>query len=231
MQKKDTVKNAVVLLSGGLDSTTTAAVAVSQGYAVYALTIDYHHRHRQEIEAAKRVAAKIGVKKHIIFPLDLRIFGGSSLTSGIEVTKDVPLENIGEQIPTSYVPARNTIFLSLALAFAETVKAEAIFIGVSATDYSGYPDCRPEFIWAFSELAQLATAAGVSGRKISIETPLIGLSKKETILLGQSLGVDYYLTHTCYDPLPDGTNCGRCESCLLRLNGFKEAGIADPLRY
>ncbi|MCL2742403.1 MAG: 7-cyano-7-deazaguanine synthase QueC [Planctomycetaceae bacterium] len=224
-----TSKNAVVLLSGGLDSATTAYLSASQGYTLYALTVDYNQRHKCELEAAKRVAAAIGVRQHIMFPLDLRLFGGSSLTSEMEVVKYVPLEKIGQQIPTSYVPARNLLFLSLALAFAETVNAETVFIGISATDYSGYPDCRPEFIEAFSETAQLATAAGVSGRSIRIETPLIGLSKKETILLGLSLGVDYSLTHTCYDPLPDGKSCGRCESCLLRRRGFEEAELPDPL--
>lgn len=208
---------AVVLLSGGLDSATVAAVARRDGYEVNALTIDYNQRHRVEVDAAKRVAASLGVRKHIIMPVDLRLFGGSSLTDEIEVEKNIPLEQIGQSVPGTYVPARNTIFLSLALAFAEVESAERIYIGISAVDYSGYPDCRPEFLDAFSAMAQLATKAGVEGRAaITIEAPLLHLSKQETVQLGRSLGVDYSLTHSCYDPDPTGQSCGQCESCKLR---------------
>ena len=223
---------AVVLLSGGLDSTTAAAVAKSEGFELYALTIDYNQRHRVELEAARRVADWLGVRCHIVMPIDLRLFGGSSLTDDIEVPKDISLEQIGQTIPNTYVPARNTIFLSLALAFAETTDSEKIYIGISEVDYSGYPDCRPEFLAAFSELARLATQTGVEGKStISIEAPLMHLRKSEIIRLGISHGVDYGLTYTCYDPLSDGQSCGRCESCLLRLTAFREIGQTDPLRY
>lgn len=222
---------AVILLSGGLDSTTAGAVARREGNELYALTMDYGQRHQVEIEAARRVAAWLGVREHIVFPIDLRLFGGSSLTAEWEVCKDVPLEKIGTDIPTSYVPARNTIFLSLALAYAETVGAAKIYIGVSQIDYSGYPDCRQEFITAFTHLANLATGAGVTGTmRFRVEAPLIALSKKEIIQLGLSLGIDYSMTHTCYDPAPSGTACKRCESCLLRLRAFAELGLTDPMK-
>ncbi|MDR1963772.1 MAG: 7-cyano-7-deazaguanine synthase QueC [Planctomycetaceae bacterium] len=227
------MKRAVVLLSGGLDSTTAAAVAKSEGNELFALTINYNQRHRVELDAARRVADWLGVSRHIVMPVDLRLFGGSSLTSDhVAVPKDIVPEKIGQHIPNTYVPARNTIFLALALALAETSNASKIYIGVSQVDYSGYPDCRPEFLSAFSTLANLATKAGIeSTQKITIEAPLMLLSKTETIRLGLSLGVDYSLTHTCYDPASTGLACGHCESCLLRLNAFKELGIADPIKY
>lgn len=225
------MSKAVVLLSGGLDSTTVAAVAKSEGHELYALTIDYNQRHRIELAAAKQVADWLGVKGQIVFPIDLRLFGGSSLTAEIDVEKPDCAAPLGQTIPSSYVPARNTIFLSLALAFAETVDASAIYIGISNVDYSGYPDCRPEFLDAFSALADLATAVGVNGTKFQIQAPLLSLSKADTIRLGLSLGVDYSLTHTCYDPTENGLACGRCESCLLRLRAFAEVGLADPLAY
>ncbi len=221
----------VVLLSGGLDSTTAAAVAKSKGDELYALTIDYNQRHRIELDAAQRVADWLGVRKHLVLPLDLRLFGGSSLTDALDVPKDVPATEIGKTIPNTYVPARNTVFLSLGLAFAETVDASEIHIGVSAVDSSGYPDCRPEFIEAFERLANVATKAGIESRPFSIRTPLLHLSKTETIKLGLSLGVDYSLTFTCYDPTSDGKSCGRCESCSLRLKAFRDAGLVDPLSY
>ena len=221
------MQRAVILLSGGLDSATVAAIAKSEGYELYALTIDYGQRHRIEIEAAKKVAKHLGVAEHVILPVDFRLFGGSSLTDDIEVPKDVPIEQIGQTIPNTYVPARNTVFLSLALAYAESVGAEKIYIGISEVDYSGYPDCRPEFLQAFNALAQLATKAGIEGTPLSIEAPLMFLSKSETILRGLELGVDYSLTFTCYAPLPDGKSCGRCESCLLRQKAFYEAGVPD----
>jgi len=221
---------AVILLSGGLDSATATAIAKNEGYELFALTIDYGQRHRIEIESAKKVAEHLGVVKHVIMPVDFRLFGGSSLTDDIEVPKDVPLEQIGNHIPNTYVPARNTVFLSLALAFAESVSANKIYIGISNVDYSGYPDCRPEFLQAFISLARWATKAGVEGHSIVIESPLLSLTKRETILRGLELGVDYSLTFTCYDPLPEGKSCGRCESCQLRQTAFREAGIVDPVR-
>jgi 7-cyano-7-deazaguanine synthase len=229
-EKGDIMQRAVVLLSGGLDSTTAAAAAKKDGYELYALTVDYNQRHRSEIESAKKVARFLDVCRHVIVPVDLRLFGGSSLTSGLAVPKDVPLEQIGAHIPNTYVPARNTIFLSLALAFAETVEADTIIIGVSGVDYSGYPDCRPEFLNAFISLANLATKAGTERQPFTIKAPLISLGKKETLELGLSLGVDYSLTWTCYDPV-DGLSCGHCESCLLRLKAFSDLGIRDPLPY
>ncbi|MDR2346562.1 MAG: 7-cyano-7-deazaguanine synthase QueC [Planctomycetaceae bacterium] len=225
------MKRAVVLLSGGLDSSTVAAVASSDGYEIFALTIDYNQRHRIEIESAKRVVKSIGAIQHVILPLNLRLFGGSSLTDDWEVTKNVPVDKIGNSIPTSYVPARNIIFLSVAFAYAETIQAEKIYIGVSAIDYSGYPDCRPEFLTAFENMAKLATKVGNEGGKISIVAPLVHLDKTAAIKLGLKLGVDYSLTHTCYDPADDGLACGVCESCLLRLQAFKNAGIKDPIKY
>ncbi len=225
-------EKAVILLSGGLDSTTVCAVAKSQGREIYALTINYNQRNVWEINAAKQVARSVGVVEHVVFPINLRLFGGSSLTdSAIDVDKNVSLEEIGKGIPSSYVPARNTIFLSLALAFAETRDASEIWIGVNSLDYSGYPDCRPEYIDAFSKMAQLATKVGVEGKKLEIKTPLLHLTKREIIKLGLSLGVDYSITRTCYDLDDQGLACGKCESCQLRKNGFAEAGALDPTPY
>jgi len=221
----------VILLSGGLDSATAAAIAKSKGYELFALTIDYGQRHKIEIESAKKIAQHLGVAKHIVMPIDLRRFGGSSLTSESDVPKDVPLEQIGQSIPNTYVPARNTVFLALALAFAESVGAEKIYIGVSGIDYSGYPDCRPEFLQAFNTLANLATKSGIESSVFSIEAPLLSFTKRETILCGLEHGVDYSLTFTCYDPSPMGKSCGRCEACQLRLHAFREAGVPDPLEY
>ena len=223
---------AVVLLSGGLDSTTVGAVARSTGADLYALTIDYNQRHRVELDAAQRVAKWLGVRQHVVLPIDLRVFGGSSLTAELTVPKDVEMETIGKNIPNTYVPARNTVFLSLALAYAESVAAQEIYIGISSVDYSGYPDCRPEFLSAFETLANRATRAGVEQPGyFTIKAPLLYLTKKEVIVLGRSLGVDYSLTRTCYDPDENGRSCGRCESCLLRIKGFQEVGIPDPIPY
>ena len=223
---------AVVLLSGGMDSATTAAVARQQGFALYALSFRYGQRHAAELQAAERVAASLGVIRHAIVDIDLRSFGGSALTADIPVPKDRDLDVIGEGIPVTYVPARNTIFLSFALAWAEVLGAADIFIGVNALDYSGYPDCRPEFIAAFQQLASLATRAGTQERRrFTIHTPLIELSKREIIELGRVHGVDYELTLSCYDPTPAGEACGRCDACQLRLKGFREAGFSDPARY
>ena len=224
---------AVVLLSGGLDSTTVAAIAKSEGRELYALTIDYNQRHSTELAAARRVADLFGIKHRIVLPIDLRLFGGSSLTSdSISIPKNTALEIIGKEIPSTYVPARNTIFLSLALAFAETVSADEIYIGVSSVDSSGYPDCREEFITAFEHLAGIATKQGVeSSTRLKINAPLQHLSKAETIRRGIELGVDYGLTWTCYAPTDSALACGQCESCLLRLQGFREAGVKDPLKY
>lgn len=220
--------SAVVLLSGGLDSYTAAAVARRDGCQLSALTIDYGQRHAEEIVAARRIAASLGVARHLELAIDLSRMGGSALTStAIAVPKDRPVN--GSTIPVTYVPARNTIFLSLALAWAEVLGADALVIGVNARDYSGYPDCRPEFISAFERMAGLATKAGVEGRAFRVHAPLIALSKGEIIRLGASLGLDYGLTHSCYDPLPGGRPCGRCDSCQLRAAGFLEAGVSDPL--
>lgn len=228
----DAKPKAVVLLSGGLDSTTTLAVAKSLGYELYALTFHYGQRHEVEIEAARRIAARYGVTKHVIVPIDLRQFGGSALTDDFEVPKGRSLEAIGHGIPITYVPARNTIFLSFALAWAEVLGSSDIFLGVNALDYSGYPDCRPEYIAAFQRLAQLATKAGVEGRQhLAIHTPLIHLSKAQIIQKGLELGVDFALTRTCYDPSPRGQACGQCDACLLRLKAFSENGIPDPAPY
>ena len=254
----DHAPNAIVLLSGGLDSATTLAIARAQGFACHALSFDYGQRHRFEIHAARRVAQSLGVVEHRIMTIDLRAFGGSALTADIDVPKDRVLsrplprregggegakiptvedsltpgpspKRRGESIPMTYVPARNTIFLSFALAFAEVIQSTDIFIGVNAIDYSGYPDCRPEYIAAFGTMANLATRAGVEGRGLRIHTPLIDLTKAQIIARGQALGVDYSLTFSCYDPDPrTGRACGRCDSCLLRAAGFREAGIPDP---
>ena len=225
-------KKAVVLLSGGLDSTTVAAIAKQQGYEVYALSFDYGQNHRVELEFAARVAEKLGVARHAVVKVDLRSFGGSALTSDTPVPKHRSAEAIGRGVPVTYVPARNTVFLSLALAWAETLGATDIFIGVNALDYSGYPDCRPEFIAAFETMANLATKMGTEDhRQIRIHTPLIQMTKKEIVETGVKLGVDYSLTTTCYDPSPTGEACAACDACLLRLKGFSEAGIADPARY
>ncbi|HXG67827.1 MAG TPA: 7-cyano-7-deazaguanine synthase QueC [Blastocatellia bacterium] len=225
-------KKAVVLLSGGLDSTTALAVALSEGHEVYAMSFRYGQRHAVELESARRVAHAMGVERHIIVDIDLRAIGGSALTDDIEVPKDRAGDEMASGIPVTYVPARNTIFLSFALAWAETLGAEDIFMGVNALDYSGYPDCRPEYIEAFERMANLATKAGVEGRmKLKIHTPLIAMTKAEIIKTGLALGVDYSLTHSCYDPTPDGLACGRCDSCQLRLKGFREAGAQDPLPY
>ena len=222
---------AVVLLSGGMDSATAAAVALDRGFEVYALSFRYGQRLARELEAAKRVAERLGLRRHVVLDIDLRAFGGSALTGDLEVPKDTPLERIGSTIPATYVPARNTIFLSFALGWAETLGAADIFIGANALDYSGYPDCRPEYIAAFERMANLATRAGVEGGHLRIHTPLISLSKAEIIRLGSALGVEFALTWSCYDPTPEGAACGRCESCALRRKGFREAGVADPTRY
>jgi len=223
--------NAVVLLSGGLDSTTVLAIARREGFTVYALSFCYGQRHQVEIAAAERVARALGVARHIILPIDLRLFGGSALTGDLCVPKGRTLAEMAQDIPVTYVPARNTIFLSFALAWAEVLGAQDIFIGVNALDYSGYPDCRPEYIAAYERMANLATRAGVEGRALRIHTPLIALTKAEIIRTGLALGVDYGLTSTCYDPAPDGVACGACDACLLRRKGFAEAGVADPVPY
>lgn len=223
---------AVVLLSGGMDSAVTAAVARRDGFAVHALSVWYGQRHRVELEAAARVAASLGVRDHVVIELDLRAFGGSALTSDAAVPRDTPLAQIGARVPATYVPARNTIFLALALAHAETLGARDIFIGANAVDYSGYPDCRPEYLAAFERLASLATRAGTEdGVRFAIHAPLLRLPKAEIVKLGLELGVELGLTSTCYDPAPDGAACGRCEACLLRLQGFEAAGLPDPARY
>jgi 7-cyano-7-deazaguanine synthase len=226
---------AVVLLSGGLDSTTVLAIARSEGFAIHALTFGYGQRHSTEIDAARRIARSAGVARHQVVEIDLTLFGGSALTSDIPVPKDrdlAPSSPVAGEIPVTYVPARNTIFLSYALALAEVVEASNIFIGVNALDYSGYPDCRPEYIDAFEKMANLATRAGVEGRtRVVIRTPLISLSKAGVIKLGTALGVDYSQTTSCYDPGPNGEACGRCDACQLRLKGFSEAGLEDPIGY
>jgi 7-cyano-7-deazaguanine synthase len=223
-------KRAVILLSGGLDSATVLAIAKSEGYALYALSFSYGQRHAWELEAAKRVAASIGVAQHRIVAIDLRVFGGSALTADIDVPKGRTPEEMADSIPITYVPARNTIFLAFALAWAEVLGSSDIFLGVNALDYSGYPDCRPEFIEAFERMANLATKAGVEGyQHLRIHTPLIALTKAQIIARGIALGVDYGLTSSCYDPGPDGAPCGECDSCLLRRKGFRENGITDPL--
>jgi len=225
------MKRAVVLLSGGIDSTTTLAIAIAEGYDAQALSFDYGQRHQIETKAARRVANSLGAKEHRVAKIDLRVFGGSALTDDIDVPKQRPEKEIAQGIPITYVPARNTIFLAYTLAWAEVMGVSDIFLGVNAIDYSGYPDCRPEFIKAFEHLANLGTKAGVEGRRFQIHTPLIKLSKAEIIRKAVELGVDLSLTHSCYDPTPEGLACGECDSCLLRLKGFREAGIKDPIRY
>jgi 7-cyano-7-deazaguanine synthase len=226
------MRKAVVLLSGGLDSTTTLAIARDEGFEPYALTFRYGQRHAVEIDAARRIASALRAAEHVIVDIDLRLFGGSALTADIDVPKHRTTDEIGEGIPITYVPARNTIFLSFALAWAEVLGSQDIFIGVNALDYSGYPDCRPEYIAAYQAMANLATKAGVEGRQqLTIHTPLIALSKARIVQRGVALGVDYALTISCYDPSPAGEACGACDSCLLRKKGFLEAGIPDPTRY
>jgi 7-cyano-7-deazaguanine synthase len=219
---------AVVLLSGGLDSATTLAIARRDGFELYALSVHYGQRHEVELSAARRVAVRLGVARHVVLPIDLRQFGGSALTSDLPVPKDRDVHEMSREIPVTYVPARNTIFLSFALAWAEVLDAGDIFIGVNALDYSGYPDCRPEFIEAFERLGNLATRAGVEGKRLRIHAPLIHRTKAEIIQIGTGLGVDYALTISCYDPSPEGRPCRRCDACLLRARGFAEAGVPDP---
>jgi 7-cyano-7-deazaguanine synthase len=226
------MKRAVALASGGLDSSTAIALAKKQGFEIYALSFDYGQRHRCELDAAQRVVNALGVAKHIVASIDLRAFGGSALTSNIAVPKSRNLDTIASEIPITYVPARNTIFLSMALGWCEVLKAQDIFIGVNAVDYSGYPDCRPEFLESFERLANLATKAGVEGEsKFTIHAPLLHMTKAEIIRAGIDAGVDFSLTHSCYDPSPHGLACGICDSCILRRRGFNEAGVADPTPY
>ncbi len=228
----DEKKKAVVLVSGGIDSTTCLAICKHEGYAAFALSFDYGQRHRAELEAAKRVAKALGARDHLILDVPLDAIGGSALTSEIAVPKDVPLGEMQGRIPVTYVPARNTVFLSLALAWAETLTAPDIFIGVNALDYSGYPDCRPEYIESFEKMANLALKESVEGRmRICIHTPLIKMTKAQIIQKGVELGVDFSMTHSCYDPDPIDRACGRCDSCILRRKGFDEAGVSDPTRY
>jgi len=215
-----------------MDSTTVAAIALSRGFDVHALTFRYGQRHQAEVEAARRVAKRLGIRQHVVLDIDLRALGGSALTGDLDVPKDTPIAEIGHRIPSTYVPARNTIFLAFALGWSEVLGASDIFLGANALDYSGYPDCRPEFIQSFQTMANLATRAGVEGgQRLTIHTPLITFSKREIIEQGMALGVDYAITRTCYDPSPDGAACGRCEACLLRLKGFREAGLEDPAPY
>jgi 7-cyano-7-deazaguanine synthase len=225
------MKRAVVLLSGGIDSTTTLAIASAEGYEAYALSFDYGQRHQIETKAARSVADSLGAKEHRVAKIDLRVFGGSALTDEIDVPKQRSETEIARGIPVTYVPARNTVFLSYALGWAELIPADHIFLGINAIDYSGYPDCRREFIGAFENLANLGTKAGVEGRRFQIHTPLIKFSKAEIIRKAIELGVDLSVTHSCYDPTPEGLACGQCDSCLLRLKGFREAGLKDPIRY
>lgn len=222
---------AVVLLSGGMDSAATAAMARAEGFDVCALSFRYGQRHAIELEAARRVAAALGVTRHVIAEFDLRAFGASALTSTIDVPKDRPLDDIGPGIPVTYVPARNTIFLSFALAWAETLGSRDIFIGANALDYSGYPDCRPEYLAAFEQVARLGTKLGAEGADWRIHAPLLRMTKAQIVAKGRELGVDFSLTSTCYDPSPEGVACGRCDACQLRLKGFAEAGVEDPVRY
>ncbi len=225
------MKHAVVLLSGGIDSAITLAIAIAAGYEAYALSFAYGQRHRQELEAARRVAKSLDAKEHRITQIDLRVFGSSALTDDLDVPKSRSEEEIARGIPITYVPARNTIFLSYALAWAEVLGAAHIYLGVNAIDYSGYPDCRPEFIALFETLANIGTKAGVEGRRFQIHAPLIKFSKAQIIRKAIDLGVDLSLTQSCYDPTPEGLACGKCDSCQLRLKGFREAGVADPIQY
>jgi len=225
------MKHAVVLLSGGIDSTTALAMAIAQGYEVYSLSFDYGQRHKLELEAARRVAESSGVREHRVVKIDNHLFSGSALTADIDVPKRRSEKEIGAGIPATYVPARNTIFLAHALAWAEVIGAAHIFVGVNAIDYSGYPDCRPEFIAIFETLANIGTKAGIEGRRFQIHAPLIKCSKADIIRKARELDVDLALTHSCYDPTPDGLACGLCDSCQLRLKGFREAGLADPIQY
>ena len=223
---------AVVLLSGGIDSSTTLAIAKAEGHRLYALTVSYGQRHSIELKAAERVAEAVGVERHVVAEVDLRVFGGSALTDDMEVPKDRAESPVGSVIPPTYVPARNTILLSLALAWAEVLEAPHIYIGANEIDYSGYPDCRPQFIRAFEDLANLATRLAAEGRaRFQIHAPLIHLAKADIVRKGRELGLDYSLTHSCYDPTSGGLACGRCDSCRLRLKGFREAGMEDPIRY
>jgi len=224
--------NAVVLSSGGLDSTTVMAMAKDQKYTIFSLSFDYGQRHRFELEAARKVAHRLGAAQHLIFPMDMSVIGGSALTSDMVVPKGRDNDRMAHGIPVTYVPARNTIFLSIALAWAEVVQASHIFIGVNAVDYSGYPDCRPEYIAAFEAMASLATKAAVEGTlSVKIHAPLIQMTKAQIIRTGMDLGVDYSLTHSCYDPSPEGKACGQCDSCLLRRKGFLDASVPDPTIY
>ena len=226
------MKKAVILLSGGLDSATCLAIAIENGFSPYALSFRYGQRHEFELNSAKAISKSMGIEEHIILDINLRAFGGSALTDDIEVPKDRDEVDITNEIPVTYVPARNTIFLSFGLAYAETLEANDIFIGVNALDYSGYPDCRPEYITSFQKLANLATKTGVEGESpINIHTPLIDLTKSEIIKKGLSLDVNYGLTHSCYDPDQNGYSCGHCDACQLRIRGFEEAGLSDPLKY
>ena len=225
-------KKAVVLLSGGLDSATALGIAKSEGFEIFAISFRYGQRHAVELDCAKKIVAKESISQHVIVDIDLRVFGGSALTANIDVPKNRDANDMSHGIPITYVPARNTIFLSFALAWAEVLNSSDVFIGVNALDYSGYPDCRPEYIEAYERMANLATKVGVEGRqRLKIHTPLIALKKSEIIQRGLALGVDYSLTSSCYDPKPDGAACGTCDSCSLRLKGFKEAGAADSIRY
>jgi 7-cyano-7-deazaguanine synthase len=224
-------RTAVVLLSGGLDSATTLAIARAEGFECHALSFRYGQRHLHELECATRIARAMGVRRHVTLDIDLRIFGASALTSDIPVPKDRDADAMSHGIPITYVPARNTIFLSFALAFAEVLGSSDIFIGVNALDYSGYPDCRPEYVRSYEHMARLATRAGVEGRELTIHTPLIQLTKAQIIARGLALGVDYAMTSTCYDPAPDGAACGHCDACQLRIKGFRENGTVDPARY
>ena len=225
------MKHAVVLLSGGLDSATTLAIARAQDYETYALSFDYGQRHKRELEAAAKIAKSLGAKEHCIVNIDNQIFGGSALTDDVDVPKSRSEKEISAGIPVTYVPARNTIFLAHALAWAETIPAGHIFIGANAIDYSGYPDCRPEFIALFETLANIGTKAGAEGARLQIHAPLIKMSKADIVRKAVELGIDLSLTHSCYDPTPDGRACGKCDSCQLRLKGFREAGVKDPVRY
>jgi 7-cyano-7-deazaguanine synthase len=226
-----TTRRAVLLLSGGMDSATTGASAREEGFELFALSFRYGQRNAIELEAARRVAAALGVARHAILDIELGLFGGSALTAGIDVPKDRPIADMDAAIPVTYVPARNTIFLSLALGWAETLDASDLFIGANAIDYSGYPDCRPEFLRAFEAMARLGTKMGTEGRAITIHAPLIEMTKGRIVEKGRELGVDFSLTRTCYDPNSRGEACGRCDACLLRLKGFADAGISDPAPY